>query len=242
MLLLWEMLLWMLWKLNLDERFQRHFFFFRQSSRNVEYNNWFLFHRDAWHLLLRGEGRETVTAGEIETQRMSCHLSSEVENGVTCCVKGPCIHSHCATCGRDKWCDWAGVCVFVTCRYFLVCMHTLILLRGNTAVPLTYYSWWSVSVCTRVCVCACVCVCVCVCVCLCVCQVPAVNSLRPFRRAQAFINKRSSNATFVWAEVTQAPQCISSLPFPPSCQLWERSGDYSSLGRCLSHWLKGTVA
>lgn len=148
-------------------------------------------------------GEKQKQQGRLRHKERVAIWVSEVENGVMCFVEGPCIYSHCATWGRDKWCDWASMCVFVTCRYFLVCMHTLILLWGNTAVPLTYYSWWSVFVCA------------CARACVCVCQVPAVNSLRPFRRAQAFINKKSSNATFVWAEVTRAPQCISSLPFPP---------------------------
>ena len=116
---------------------------------------------------------------------------------------------------------WPRQMVWLSRRVCVCDMQILLGLHAYLSPPPREYSC-SINillmmecVCVYACMCVCMCVCVCVCVCLCVCQVPAVNSLRPFRRAQAFINKRSSNATFVWAEVTQAPQCISSLPFPP---------------------------
>lgn len=149
------MLRWMLRKLNLDERFQLHFFFFRQGTRNLEYDDWFLFHRDTWQFLLRGQGRETEAAGEIETQRTRCHLSfGGREWGYVLCGGAMHLFSLCYLGPRQM--VWLS-------KHVCVCdMQILLGLHAYLNPSLREYSCTVNILLMMECVCVRVCACVCV--------------------------------------------------------------------------------
>ena len=133
------------------------FFFFRQGARNVEYDDWFLFHRDTWHFLLRGQGRETEAAGETVTQRKSF---GGREWGYVLCGGAMHLFTLCYLGPRQM--VWLS-------KHVRVCdMQILLSLHAYLNPSLREYSCTINILLTMECVCVRLCACVCARACVCV--------------------------------------------------------------------------